>query len=457
MKISKWQHFMSREPGAGSRDMSALERRGHRKFSASPPESEHAAGDNAPRSGVLPPFPFVSSAARVAAGVLPVARGSWRSLTLQFLCLPLLFAFAIPANAQTLGFNKSGASIDEATQGSVIIHAPVSLNPYDPNMDGDVVDLEIVASESTATRNVDYRLRASTCRIEVGLCFILFSPIYTANCELDETVVLRMTGNSQGYDIDPARNTFTIKILETLDDSARFPNGHLYTGSANARQRCTADGINWKQNNTPLNQDDGLESQDDQHSLQSEEGNDQQQADYSELKAQVRTWAGQTQHGQAHVDRWMRVLAAFGEQDAIQQGYTAMTAAEAQNMADTYTASRWNPIVEALTDLESRATAESRSETEPEPEPEPEPVACVSQELEDDVEDYSEETHYGEAHVERWLRVLHTFRGTANDATVMTAAGAREMANTYSPGRWNPVVTAIQCLEDQALQQAMSN
>lgn len=439
--------------------MSALERRGHRKFSASPPESERAARDNASRSGVLPPFRFVSSAARVATGILPVACGLRRSLTLSFLCLPLLFAFAAPAGAQTIGFVNSGTSIDEATQGKRTVLAPVfSANPAVPDLQDVVVNLEIVASESTATRNVDYRMSALTCRIGVGhLCHIPFSLIYTPNCELDETVVLRMTGNSNSWNIDPARNTFTIKILETLDDGARIPNGEYYSGSVYARQRCTADGINWKRDNTLLNQGNGLESQDDQHSLQSEEGNDQQQADYSELKAQVRTWAGQTQHGQAHVDRWMRVLAAFGEQDAIQQGYTAMTATEAQNMADTFTASRWNPIVEALTDLESRAAAESKSETEPEPEPEPEPVACVSQELEDDVEDYSEETHYGEAHVERWLRVLQTFRGTANDATVMTAAEAQEMADNFSAGRWNPVVAAIQCLEEQALQQAMSN
>ena len=202
-------------------------------------------------------------------------------------------------------------------------------------------------------------------------------------------------------------------------------------------------------------QGQGFKSGNGQDGFSSRDDDGQQQADYSELKAQVRTWAEQTQHGQAHVDRWMRVLAAFGEGDAIQLGYTPMTAAEAQNMADTFAASRWNPIVEALTDLESRATAESQSETEPEPEPEP--VACVAQELEDDVEDYSEETHNGEAHVERWLRVLQTFRGTANDATVMTAAEAQEMANDFSPGRWNPVVAAIQCLEEQALRQAMSN
>ena len=104
----------------------------------------------------------------------------------------------------------------------------------------------------------------------------------------------------------------------------------------------------------------------------------------------------------------------------------------------------------ALTDLESRLTAQANTETEPEP------VACVSEELEDDVEDYSEEEHHGEAHVERWLRVLQTFRGAANDATVMTAAEAQTYADRGWT-RWDDVVTAIQCLEEQALQQEMNN
>ncbi len=197
----------------------------------------------------------------------------------------------------------------------------------------------------------------------------------------------------------------------------------------------------------------GLKSGGGQDGLSSRDGDVQQPADYGELKAKVRTWAEQTQHGTAHVTRWMRVLAAFGEQDAIDQGYTAMTAAEARQMADAFTASRWNPIVEALTDLESRAAAQQAGT---ETDPEPEPVACVSEELEDDVEDYSEETQHGAAHVERWLRVLQTFRGTANDSTIVTAAEAQQMADDFSPGRWNPVVAAIQCLEEQALRQAMN-
>ncbi len=103
-----------------------------------------------------------------------------------------------------------------------------------------------------------------------------------------------------------------------------------------------------------------------------ETGNTPPQPDYSELKATVRGYAGETQHGDDHVNRWKRVLAGLGDEDAIAGGYSPMTAAEAQDMADTFTASRWNPIVEALTDLESRRTAE------PEPEPEPDPIPALS-------------------------------------------------------------------------------
>ncbi len=71
-------------------------------------------------------------------------------------------------------------------------------------------------------------------------------------------------------------------------------------------------------------------------------------------------------------------------------------------------------------------------------------------ELKTRVRAWAGQTQHGQAHVERWLRVLHTFLGTANDATIMTSAEAREMADNFSAGRWNPVVAAIQCLEEQA-------
>ncbi len=66
------------------------------------------------------------------------------------------------------------------------------------------------------------------------------------------------------------------------------------------------------------------------------------------LVAQVRGYAAETHHGQAHVDRWKRVLAAFGDDN----GYTAMTAAEAQTHADKGW-QRWVPVAAALAALEA--------------------------------------------------------------------------------------------------------
>ena len=66
------------------------------------------------------------------------------------------------------------------------------------------------------------------------------------------------------------------------------------------------------------------------------------------LIAQVRGYAAETHEGQAHVERWRRVLAAFGDDN----GYTAMTAAEAQTYADRGW-QRWVPVVDALAALEA--------------------------------------------------------------------------------------------------------
>ena len=60
------------------------------------------------------------------------------------------------------------------------------------------------------------------------------------------------------------------------------------------------------------------------------------------LIAQVRGYAAETWKHPEHVDRWMRVLAAFGDDN----GYTAMTAAEAQTYADRGW-QRWVPVVDA--------------------------------------------------------------------------------------------------------------
>ncbi len=110
---------------------------------------------------------------------------------------------------------------------------------------------------------------------------------------------------------------------------------------------------------------DDLTTPDNGQGKKSEEGND-----YSGLIADVRGYAAETHHGQAHVDRWMKVLAAFGDDN----GYTPMTAAEAQEMADKWSASRWNPVVEALTEIEAEQAAQQARDTSTEPDPAPDPV-----------------------------------------------------------------------------------
>ncbi len=69
---------------------------------------------------------------------------------------------------------------------------------------------------------------------------------------------------------------------------------------------------------------------------------------YKDVYDDVKEYAEETQHGDAHVDRWMKVLAAFGDDN----GYSAMSASTAEEMSEKYSSSRWDPVVEALTYLE---------------------------------------------------------------------------------------------------------
>ena len=76
------------------------------------------------------------------------------------------------------------------------------------------------------------------------------------------------------------------------------------------------------------------------------------------------------------------------------------------------------------------------------------PEVCVSEELVADVEGYSKETWRESAdHVERWLRVLETFSGTASDSRVMTPNEAEGYVNRGWP-RWEPVLEALECMEE---------
>ncbi|MDE0318877.1 MAG: hypothetical protein OXI97_03270 [Acidimicrobiaceae bacterium] len=72
-----------------------------------------------------------------------------------------------------------------------------------------------------------------------------------------------------------------------------------------------------------------------------------------EVVAKVRSLAAQTQHGTAHVNRWNRVLAAFGEHDGTGVTGGPMTADEAQDMADAHSSPVWGLVVAELTALEA--------------------------------------------------------------------------------------------------------
>ena len=78
--------------------------------------------------------------------------------------------------------------------------------------------------------------------------------------------------------------------------------------------------------------------------------------------AAVQALASQTQHGEAHVNRWLRALAALGgiHPDGVTGG--ALTLAEARGMADTYNTPVWNQVV---AELEAKAAFEAAQQTTP--------------------------------------------------------------------------------------------
>ena len=78
-------------------------------------------------------------------------------------------------------------------------------------------------------------------------------------------------------------------------------------------------------------------------------------------------------------------------------------------------------------------------------------ASCDLASVKADVNRYILETQYGAAHVARWKKAL---AGLNRETGGMTAAGARQMMATYSPGRWQPVVDGLDCLEKAATPQA---
>ena len=78
------------------------------------------------------------------------------------------------------------------------------------------------------------------------------------------------------------------------------------------------------------------------------------------LIQKVQNYAVETHHGTDHVERWNRVLHAFG----VIQHTSTMTAQEAQTYVDKGW-NRWIPVVEALKELEKAATIQQQDTTAP--------------------------------------------------------------------------------------------
>ena len=141
--------------------------------------------------------------------------------------------------------------------------------------------------------------------------------------------------------------------------------------------------------------------------------------------ARVQVLAGRSQHGEAHVNRWRRVLVAFGVDDGVGVSGGAMSAARAQKMADRYGSPVWDEVVVELILLEAS------------------PLVARVQVL-------AGRSQHGEAHVNRWRRVLVAFGvddGVGVSGGAMSAARAQKMADRYSSPVWDEVVVVLTALE----------
>ena len=76
------------------------------------------------------------------------------------------------------------------------------------------------------------------------------------------------------------------------------------------------------------------------------------QGDNQALINQLIVYQGETHHGDAHVERWTRALAALGHGSHN----NPMTLSEAQEMANRYSRGRWQPVVDALQALQPPET-----------------------------------------------------------------------------------------------------
>ncbi len=166
------------------------------------------------------------------------------------------------------------------------------------------------------------------------------------------------------------------------------------------------------------------------------------------LIANVTAMANQTQHGDAHVERWNRVLAAFGETAHD----SPTTAAEARDNAEKYSSPLWPLIADVLALLEAAAAEQDGPQTPPDVPTEPDAPPAIDPALVAKVRAQASQVQHGDAHVDRWNRVLAAFGETAHDSPT-TAAEARDNAEKYSSPLWPLIADVLALLEAAAAEQ----
>ena len=157
----------------------------------------------------------------------------------------------------------------------------------------------------------------------------------------------------------------------------------------------------------------------------------------AQLEADVRSYAAETHHGTLHVNRWKRVLEAFGLEQYPDLEPTTLD--EARVHVDIGRP-RWIPVLAHMIALDA---------VNPQPTLTPPSNPQVDAQVLATARSKAGETHHGAKHANRWKRVLEAF-GDADYPNIepITAAGAQVYANIWSG--WTPIAAQLRLIEASA-------
>ena len=156
-----------------------------------------------------------------------------------------------------------------------------------------------------------------------------------------------------------------------------------------------------------------------------------------QLEADVRSYAAEVRHGTLHVNRWKRVLEAFGLEDYA--GLEPTTLDEARVHVDIGR-SRWIPVLAHMAAMDA---------TDPQPPPARGAGVQIDAQVLATARSKAAQTHGGAKHVNRWKRVLEAFGdGDYPGIEPLTAAGAQVYANVWSA--WDQVAAQLRLIESAA-------